>query len=158
MIKTDRFLWAIVAAIGLLAVAALALFFLRRGSQEYSLENTPQAALRNYILALEKRDYQRAYELLVDAPGKPDFERFRQDFITRMLDPSNAALSIQHVSLSGEQAVVDVVLIFSRGGPFAHSYRSVDSALLRRDETGDWKIARLPYPFWGYDWYSPAMP
>jgi len=156
--KNDRFLWAIVAAIGLLAVAALILFYLRQGTQEYSRENTPQAALRNYVLALEKRDYRRAYDLLQDAPGKPDFERFRQDFITRMIDPSNAALSIRETIINEDQAVVDLVVIFAGGGPFSEAYRSVDSALLVRDESGSWKIARLPYPFWGYDWYSPSRP
>jgi len=27
-----------------------------------------------------------------------------------------------------------------------------------RDLSGNWKIASLPYPFWGYDWYMPTKP
>ncbi len=156
--KTDRFLWATLIAIALLVIASLALFFLRRENQAYSLEETPQAAVRNYVLALEKRDYRRAYDLLQDAPGKPSFERFQQDFLTRIIEPSRAALAIRETNISDGQAVVELVVIFSGGGLFADTYRQIESALLVRDQAGKWKISRMPYPFWGYDWYSPARP
>jgi len=156
--KSDRFLWALLIGICLLVIAALGLFFLRRGSQEYGPDDTPENVVRNYALALQKLDYTRAYALLQDAEGKPDFERFRLYFLTRAADPSSVALSIQGAAITGDQAVVDVAVIYTDSGPFVDSNRSPGSALLVRDAAGAWKIASLPYPFWGYDWYMPAKP
>ena len=156
--KPDRFLWALLIGIGVLGVAAVALFFLRRGGQEYGPEDTPENVVRNYALALQKLDYARAYALLQDAEGKPDFERFRLYFLTRAADPSSVGLAIQGSAITGDQAVVDVVVIYTDSGPFVDANRSPGSALLVRDGSGAWKIASLPYPFWGYDWYLPTKP
>ena len=156
--KPDRFLWALLIGIGVLVVAALAFFFLRRGGQEYGPDDTPENVVRNYALALQKLDYARAYDLLQEAEDKPDFERFRLNFLTRAADPSSVALSIQGSAITGDQAVVDVVVIYSDSGPFVDTNRSPGSALLVRDASGAWKIASLPYPFWGYDWYMPTKP
>ena len=156
--KTDRFLWVLLIGVCLLVVAALALFFLRRESQVYGAGDTPEGVVRNYALALQKLDYARAYALLQDAEDKPDFERFRVFFLTRAADPSSVALSIQGSSITGDQAVVDVVVIYNNSGPFVDTNRSPGSALLVRDASGAWKIASVPYPFWGYDWYMPTKP
>jgi hypothetical protein len=156
--KTDRFLWALLIGIGFLVVAALALFFLRRNNQAYSPDDTPENVVRNYALALQKLDYARAYALLQQADDNPDFERFRAFFLTRAADPSSVGLSIQGSTVTGDQAVVDLVVIYASSGPFAEASRSPGSALLVRDAGGAWKIASLPYPFWGYDWYMPTKP
>ena len=156
--KPDRFLWALVIGIGVLVIAAVGLFFLRRGGQEYGPDDTPESVLRNYALALQKLDYTRAYALLQDAEGKPDFERFRAYFLTRAADPSSVGLSIQGSTVTGDQAVVEVVVLYNDSGPFVDTNRSPGSALLVRAASGAWKIASVPYPFWGYDWYMPAKP
>lgn len=152
--KTDRFLLVILGAIGLLVIAALLLFFIRQRGQEYGPQDTPQGVVRNYVLALERRDYERAYSLLSEAEGKPDFDRFRQDFLARRVDPSNAAILIQKDWQSGEDVLVDLVVVFAASGPFGDSYRQPEQALLVRDAAGEWKLARMPYPYWGYDWYQ----
>jgi hypothetical protein len=152
--KTDRFLIIIVGAIGLLVVAALLLFFIRQRGQGYGAQDTPQGVVRNYVLALDKRDYERAYSLLTEADGKPDFDRFRQDFLTRRVNPSNAAILIQKDWQSGEDVLVDLVVVHAASGPYADSYRQPEQALLVRDAAGEWKLARMPYPYWGYDWYQ----
>jgi hypothetical protein len=156
--KPDRFLWALLIGIGVLVIAAVGLFFLRRGGQEYGPGDTPENVLRNYALALQKLDYDRAYALLQDTEGKPDFERFRAYFLTRAADPSSVGLSIQGSTVTGDQAVVQVVVLYNDSGPFVDTNRSPGSALLVRDASGAWKIASVPYPFWGYDWYMPAKP
>jgi len=152
--KTDRFLLVILGAIGLLVIAALLLFFIRQRGQEYGPQDTPQGVVRNYVLALDARDYERAYSLLSEAEGKPDFDRFRQDFLARRVDPSNAAILIQKDWQSGEDTLVDLVVVHAASGPFADSYRQPEQALLVRDAAGEWKLARMPYPYWGYDWYQ----
>ena len=150
----DRFLLVILIAIGVLVVLAVGLFFIRGDTQDYSLEDSPQGVLRNYILALEKGDYQRAYSYLRDADRKPDYEEFRQAFLTKSLNPSGTALQIGGTKGSGDEMIFSVVVIQSSSGPFGSTSREPSNALLVKNEDGDWKIANLPYPYSGWDWYT----
>jgi hypothetical protein len=162
--RQDRFLIGILAGIGLLVVLALALFFLRRGSQAYGPEDTPQGVLRNYILATSKGDYERAYRYLAEGENKPTYDAFLPAFLTRQIDPANIAAQVGEAQyLSKVSALVDLVLIHASSGPFNESYREPNQAWLELDTaTGEWKIQRMPYPYWGFDWYTeqsvPAKP
>jgi hypothetical protein len=153
----DRFLLTILVVIAALAALAVGLFFLRQGQQDYVSENTPQDVIRNYVLALERKDFQRAYGYLREGQGKPDFERFRQDFLSRQLDISGTAVRIGETQPSDDDVIVALVVIRSGGGPFGDVYRESNSAVLAQDEAGDWKIASMPYPYWGWDWYNPQL-
>lgn len=152
--KNDRFLLIILAGISVLVVASIVLFFTRRGSREYGPEDSPQDVIRNYVLALEKRDYTRAYSYLGEGENKPDFDAFRQDFLARRVDPTSAAVVIGEDLPSGDETVVDLMVVYSSSGPFADSYREPAQALLTLNDADEWKILRLPYPFWGYTWYE----
>lgn len=153
--KQDRFLIGILVGIALLVVVAVGLFFARREVQEYGPEDSPQGVIRNYVLALEKGDYQRAYGYLREADWKPDYDQFRSAFLTRQLETTNAAVQIGEVRETGVDAVVGLVVM--RGGrePFGDVYRESTRALLEKDGNGNWKIVNLPYPYWGWDWYVP---
>ena len=153
----DRFLLTILIVIVVLAALAVGLFFLRQGQQDYVSEDAPQDVIRNYVLALEGKDFQRAYGYLREGQGKPDFERFRQDFLSRQLDISGTAVRIGETQPSGEDVLVALVVIRSGGGPFGDVYRESNSAVLAQDEAGDWKIVSMPYPYWGWDWYNPQL-
>lgn len=150
----DRFLLVILIAIGVLAVLAVGLYFIRGDRQDYSLEDSPQGVLQNYVLALEKSDYQRAYGYLRDADLKPEYEYFRQAFLNKTLDPTRTAIKIGETKLVGDEAIVSVVVISSSSGPFGNTSRESSNALLVNSVSGDWKIANLPYPYWGWDWYT----
>ena len=150
----DRFLLAILIAIGVLVAVAVGLFFIREDKQDYGLEDTPQGVLRNYIIALEKDDYQRAYGYLQDADGKPDFDHFRQAFLTRQLDLSSTALQIGESRRSGEVVFVPVVVIHGSNEPFENPYRESTNAVLVKEDNGNWKIANLPYPYWRWNWFN----
>jgi hypothetical protein len=154
LLTQDRFLLVILIGIGVLVVVAVSLFFIRGGTQEYSFENTPQSVLHNYIIALEKEDYQRAYGYLKDADGKPEFDRFREAFLTRQLIPSTAALQIGESRQSGDDVLVSVLVIRGSSGPFRNTNRESINVLVVKDEDGDWKIGSLSYPYWGWDWYT----
>lgn len=153
----DRFLLIILLVIVALAALAVGLFFLRQGQQDYVSDDTPQGVVRNYVLALEKKDFQRAYGYLREGQGKPDFERFRQDFLARQLDISGTGVRIGETQPSGDDVLVALVVIRGGGGPFSDVYRESNSAVLTRDAAGAWKIYSMPYPYWGYDWYNPQL-
>jgi len=154
--KQDRFLLGILIFIGLLVIAALALFFIRQDTQVYVADDTPEGVIRNYALALQKQDFQRAYNYLADKDNKPTYEVFRRAFLTNQLDVSSNALqvgSIQYMN-SGE-ATVSLTVLYAGGGPFTQSSSSTDTATLVQ-QGGAWKLIYMPYSFWAYDWYQPT--
>lgn len=152
--RGDRFLLAILIAVGVLVVVAVGLYYVRGGTGEYGLEDTPDGVLRNYILALEKGDYQRAYGYLYDEAGKPDFNHFRDAFLDGELNPSRAAVQIGDIRRSGDDVILAIVIMRGGSGPFGETHRESTNALMVQDEAGEWKIANLTYPFWGWDWYD----
>ena len=155
--KQDRFLIAIVSVIGVLVVVSLVLFFLRQGSQSYQSEDTPQAVVHNYVLALQKGDFQRAYSYLSEKTGKPSFTSFHQAFINNQQSISTAAIQIGEVTVSGSDATVSLTLLQSGGGAFADTFRQTQAATVVRQNNA-WKIDTMPYPYWSYDWYQPIVP
>jgi hypothetical protein len=156
--KQDRVLLVVLLGITGLVILSLVLFFARRGGQEYGLEDNPSGVIRNYVLALQKGDYQRAYAYLAEQNGKPDFERFQGDFLTQKRELSNVSVQLGSTEQTGEQAVVLLTIIHPGNWLFGDVWREDTSTLLVRDGTGPWEIARMPYPFWGPSWYPIKTP
>jgi hypothetical protein len=154
-LKQDRFLIGILIGIGLLVVAALTLFFMRRGEAQYTAENNPQGIIQNYVLALQKKDFEKAYGYLANADGKPEFSRFREYFVSSFETYNRAGLNFGTGSESGDTAFVTVIIQQNFGGPFSEISRTNQTVDLIK-QNGIWKIRRFPYPFWGYDWYENA--
>ena len=155
--KQDRFLLGILVGIGLLVVAAVGIFFVRRSSLGYGPEDTPAGVLRNYVVALEKSDYQRAYDYLAADTAKPSYTTFRQAFLLHQVNPETSSMSLGSTSISGNEALIDINIVNSSGDPFGTPNRNVDRALLK-NEGGKWKIRTLPYPYFNWDWYQPNAP
>jgi hypothetical protein len=154
--KQDRFLLGILIFIGLLVIAALALFFIRQDTQVYIADGTPEGVIRNYALALQKQDFQRAYDYLADKDNKPTYDAFRRAFLTNQLDVSSNALQVGSVQyMNSDEATVSVTVLYAGGGPFTQSSSSTDTASLVQ-QGGSWKLSYMPYPFWAYDWYQPT--
>ena len=153
--KQDRFLMGILIFIGLLVSAALVLFFIRQDTQVYGAEDTPEGVIRNYTLALQKQDFQRAYDYLADKDNRPTYEAFRRAFLTNQLNVSSNALQVGSVQyLNGGEATVSVTVLYAAGGPFTENSSSIDTASLVQQK-GAWKLNYMPYPFWSFDWYQP---
>jgi len=148
--KQDRFLLIILVIIGLLIVLAVAMFFIRQGVQEYGPEDSPEGVLRNYVLALEKNDFSRAYGYLQDAAGKPDFTKFRQNFLSSR---SDLTVRIGEINRTGDEAVVELIVVYGGNEPFSSSWSEDSSALLTL-QNGEWKITYMPSPYWNWNWYS----
>jgi hypothetical protein len=153
--KQDRFLVGILVFIGVLIIAALALFFIRQDNQVYVAETTPDNIVRNYALALQKQDFQRAYTYLSDNPAKPTYDAFRRAFLTNQLNVSSNALQVGSVQyISSSEASVNLTILYESFGPFSQGSSSTDIANLVQ-QSGAWKISYMPYPFWSFDWQVP---
>ncbi|GAB4533203.1 MAG: DUF4878 domain-containing protein [Anaerolineales bacterium] len=150
--KQDRFLTAILVGIALLVIASLTVFFARRGTQTYQPEDSPEGVIHNYLLALERGDYERAYGYLAAGEGKPAYETFRRD-LAQNGRSADTGVQIGETELRGEQAFVTLWLFYGPADPFSGAYRNQSLAVLQR-EGNVWRLLQMPYEFWGYEWYA----
>ena len=155
--KQDRFLTGILVGIGLLVMVALAVFFTRKDSQTYVPDNTPEGVVHDYVVALLKKDYEKAYGYLADLENKPTQEQFHQSFLNHSVDPTNAGVEIGKAEIAGNSASVSLGLVYGQTDPFSNGYRNTDYAQLVQQK-GAWKIKQMPNNFWAYDWYQPTPP
>ncbi|MCC6145930.1 MAG: hypothetical protein IT308_00025 [Anaerolineaceae bacterium] len=158
--RQDRFLMGILAGIAVLAALALTVHFTQRGRLTYGAENTPEGVVRNYIMALQRRDYERAYSYLSDFTNKPDMPQFLQPFTSyQSRDVSLTGIEVTSVSTAadGQSALVYLSLLRGGSGLFDQGYRESNNAELVL-QAGSWKIRNMPYPFWNYEWSSPLSP
>ena len=152
--KQDKFLTGILIGIGFLVIAALIVFFTRQDKQTYISDTTPDGVVHNYVLALLNKDYQKAYSYLADLDKKPTFDAFRKPFATGSLSPLQAGIKIGKVDVTGEDATVEISMIYSANDPFSTGYNNVGSAQLVM-QNGMWKISNMPaYTLWDYSWYQ----
>ncbi|GAB4450951.1 MAG: hypothetical protein Kow0031_33470 [Anaerolineae bacterium] len=153
--KQDKFLIAIVAGVLLLVVVAIVVVLTRLpGNEDYRPDDTPEGVAHNYFLAIQRKEFNKAYGYLSDElENKPSLEQFVQE-AGNTGSSQEASLKIGPVSQSDGVTQVEVtVTTYSSGGLLDSSrYSSDDIALLRQDSAGQWKITRFPYPYWGWSW------
>ena len=152
--KHDRFLTGILIGIGVLIVAALAVFFVRRDERSYVPDDVPEGVVHNYIVAVLNKDYEKAYGYLADLEHKPTYDEFRNSFVTGVLNPDNSAVDVGKSEITGDDAYVEVSMIYNPSDPFSTGYRDVQRAILVK-LGGAWKISSMPtYYLWDYNWYQ----
>jgi hypothetical protein len=153
--KQDRFLIGILVGIAVLIIVALTVFFSRKDNLNYVADDTPEGVVQNYVVALHKRDFDKAYGYLAELENKPRLEQFHQSFLNHNIDPANAGAEIGKAEIVGNSASVSLGVIYGQSDPFSSGYRNADYAQLVL-QNGVWKIKQMPYQFWAYDWYQPT--
>lgn len=152
--KQDRFLTGILIGIGVLIIAALAVFFIRKDTQTYVPDDVPEGVVHNYVVAILNKDYEKAYGYLADLDHKPTYDEFRKAFVTGALNPGNSAVDVGKSDITGDNATVEVAMVYNPSDPFSTGYRDVQNAILVRQD-GQWKISSMPtYYLWEYGWYQ----
>src|SRR5512146_2086771 len=102
--KQDRFLTGILIGIGVLVIAALVVFFMRKDTQSYVSEAAPEGVVHNYVLAVLNGDYKKAYGYLADLENKPTYEQFRDAFIKGIVNPNNSAVDVGKSEINNDTA------------------------------------------------------
>ncbi len=152
--KQDKFLTGILIGIGALILLALVLFFVRRDSKrDYVADSTPDGVVHNYVLAVLKKDYQKAYGYLADLEHKPTYEEFRQSFFNGNINTNNVGVDVGAVEINNDEATVTLSMYYNNNDPFSSRYSTPDRALLVK-QNGEWKLNSMPYQFWSYNWYQ----
>lgn len=151
--KQDRFLTGILIGIGVLILLALTLFFTRKDTKEYKVGDSPDVAVYNYVLAVTDKDYKTAYTYLAEKEDKPTYDQFRQAFFNGSVNSNNVGVDVGETEVDGDDALVNLTMVYSSNDPFSGGYSNPDRAQLVR-QNGEWKISYMPYNFWAYDWYQ----
>jgi hypothetical protein len=156
--RQDRFLIGILAGIGALVLLSIALFFARRGTLAYGPEDNPAGVTRNFVVAVKKGDYERAYAYLADWENKPNQIDFRLNYQNYQASAiASTGIEVGAATVDGQAAAVQVTLLHSGGGLFSDIYRETQSAELVQ-QGGAWKIKNMPYPFFNPSWVEPVKP
>ena len=152
--KQDRFLTGILIGIGLLVVLALAVFFTRKDTQIYVPDDTPEGVVHNYVVAVLNKEYETAYGYLADLKNKPTYDEFHNSFLTGMINPDSSGVDVGESDITGDDATIEVTLVYNPTDPFSTGYRDTQRAILVR-QNGAWKISSMPqYNFFDYNWYQ----
>ena len=155
--RQDRFLLAIVGGIAVVVIASLLIFFTRSRQVDYLDDDSPQAVTQNYILAIHRQDYERAYAYLAEGEQKPSYEQFRQFFFNQANTIPNTSVQIASADVSGDEAQVRLSVLHGGGGLLSDPYREAAVAVLERDSSG-WKLVQMPYPYASWDWFQEPFP
>lgn len=151
--RRDRFLIGILCFIGFFMILAVILFLNRQEPQGYSPDDSPEGVVRNYVLAIQEGDYQRAYQYIQDGDNKPDFAQFQQALLQSETVISPAAVQLDEIIINENNARVGVTIIHIGADPFSRSWDENAAALLVLQDV-EWRIVSMPYPYWGWDWYT----
>ena len=145
MKNNDKILIGIVAGIVLLVVFAF-FMILSQPEPQYRADDTPDAIVHNYLLALQKEEYARAYDYLPHhLDGYPtsvesfidDVNRYGRNF---RLDDSTS-VSIVNVRQTGTTATVKVrESRFEAGGLFDSGKTTNEFEVRLAQIEGQWKI------------------
>ena len=142
---TDRFLLGIVAGVALLVVVAF-LLVLNRKELTYQSEDTPQGVAHNYLLALQERDYERAFGYLSpDLAGYPqsvdEFAGDLKQFTSYIHRPEDTSFLVKSSQVSGTRATVQVQVTSFSGGDLFSSRSNISTFEFRfRMIDERWKI------------------
>jgi len=150
--KTDKFLMVIVIGIVLLVAVAFGVALLRP-EPTYQSEDTPDGIAHNYLLALQKEDYTRAYGYL--SPSLKHYPATVNDFLRDIERDEwmfrvneNASLAVVDVKITGDRAVVAVRETRFFGRELFSSGQSMGNFDMKLElENGAWKIVQSEYYF-----------
>jgi hypothetical protein len=157
----DKFLAAIVAAVVILIVAALLVARMRPDSPEFLADDTPEHIAYNYLLAIEQKEYSRAYGYLSPSlPGYPtDLDMFvrdvRRDFYA--YSDSNEVSRAVTLSKSGDNTTwinVRETHFNQGGGLLPGSQYSINYEMALRQEDGNWLLIESDR-YWSHCWDHP---
>lgn len=154
MKTSDKWLLGIVVGAILLVAAAIAVTVLRP-KPSYRSDAAPAGVAFNYLLALKKKDYPRAYSYL--SPTLPGYPANVDKFTDAIADNYN--FDFEHVALDtgdteqrGNRTIVKVKkTTFSSDGLYGSQQYTSSFDVVLRHEGNAWKIIHAD-EYWAWAW------
>lgn len=156
----DRFFIGVIAGIVLLILVALVLFFIRQNQSANIDETTPAGVVSSYVLAIQHKDFEKAYSYLAEGTNRPSLLAFQSSFLAYQgAEAANTPVEIgeEIIDKTGETAAVQITLVHGGRSFLDDVYR--ESQIAQVVKSGPtWKIMAFPYPYWSYDWSAAITP
>ncbi len=154
MKQSDNFLTIIVIAIILLVLATFAVVMLSP-EPEYEAENTAEAIVYNYLLALQKKDYGRALLYIGDeVPNRPadaaEMEWDIKQSSWRFDNSVDSGLTITGSRILDDSAIVTLKKTWSTA-PFVGNVASTEYTMRLERQDGIWKLIDAQ-THWADEW------
>jgi len=147
MKNTDKFLIGIVAGVVILVVVSLVIALRQPDQPAYGPDDTPEGVAHNYLLALQLKDFPRAYGYLspVLAGYPADAEAFERSVLDNpywfSINDDEVSLAIEAVNTTNDRAQVVVRrTVFYRGSLFDSGQYSDTFEMTLLSLDGQWKI------------------
>jgi hypothetical protein len=155
MDSSRRWLIIFVIVISILVIATVSLVLLTKGNEVALLpEDTPQGIVQRYLIAVQEKDFQKAYNYLSFNP----LEKIQtyDDWIRMVIvapqisnQPAWKA-TLDKTTQNGDDATVEVIIDTGTGGPFEGLPRSHQIIFQLSKIDGKWLITSPTYINWIY--------
>ena len=156
MDSSRRWLIIFTIIISILAIVTISLVLLTKGNDVTLLpENTPQGTVQRYLIAVQEKNYQKAYNyLLFDSSHRiktyDDWLRMEIGE-PRISNQSTWKATLGKTTQNGDNATVEVTIDTIRPrGPFEDSLRSQQIIFQLSKIDGTWFITSPTYIYWIY--------
>ncbi len=157
--QTDWFLWAIIA--GVIVLVGITLFLVFRGSPPpaFQPDDTPEGVAFNYFLAIQQKDYDRAYGYLSPeiVNGPEDAGAFFADIQTTWdcasENFSSRSFEVTKTEVFSDRAVITLSeTVYTGSRDLFSSGRYSQSVIVRLERAGgSWQITSSDR-CWFHDW------
>ena len=155
MNSSRRWLFIFAIVIGVLVIATVSLVLFTKGNKVTLLpEDSPQGTVQRYLMAVQEKDYQKAFGYLLFSPT--DKITTYNDWIV-MFGPSQVSsqsvwkATLGKVTLNGNNATVEVNIDTARaGGLFGNSQYSQLIIFQLAKIANVWLITSPTYVSWIY--------
>lgn len=152
--KTSRTIEFFALFIAIIILIVLLVTYVNENQAKYLQEDQPNGVVNNYILSLNKGDYEKAYTYLADFPNKPDFSKFQNLISQQENEIKKSNVIIGEVIQEGQTLSFQIIIRrnYERNSPTnPNLYNNFGQLTM---ENGDWKILSMPAPYWSEDWNS----
>jgi hypothetical protein len=154
MNSSRRWLFIFAIVIGVLVIATVSLVLLTKGNKVTLLpEDSPQGTVQRYLMAIQEKDYQKAFGYLSFNPT--DKITTFSDWLM-MVGPQPSSQSVWKatlgkVTVNGNDAAVEVTIDTARpGGLFGDSEFSQQLTFFLTKTNNAWLITSPTYIYWIY--------
>jgi hypothetical protein len=128
-------------------------------------ENTPQGTVQRYLVAIQEKEYQKAFGYLApldpndpnyikEPPYVKDYPLYSYEEWLRSAGDSGDTTwkaNLGKVNISGESAYVEVIIeVFRPGGPFDNAVHTNKTTFTLKKAESGWLIIDPRYLYWRY--------